>query len=442
MSSDTLRSVPDTRFVERRRRVFDALDDGVLVLPSGSIRLASPDTGPASAPDRELYYLTGLTEPGTVAVFVGGAEPTFVLFVRERDAGAELWDGPRLGPEGAAEVAGPDACLPLSELRSELPGHLAVGRRIFYRLGSGADVDGLVLEALARGRARGSRTGSGPRAVVDPGELLDDLRMVKDRHELASIRHACAITVEGHRAGVDEVRPGVGEWVVEAAIEAAFRVRGATGPGFGTIVASGPNGCVLHYVDNGDRIGEADLVLIDAGAEAGMYHGDVTRTYPASGRFTAAQRDVYELVDAARTAAIEVARAGVTIKTLHDAACRVLTDGLLDLGVLDGGVSELLEAGAYKSLFPHQTSHWLGLDVHDPGDYARRGASRTLEPGMVFTVEPGLYFHPERVEGRAADFAGIGIRLEDDVAITDEGCEVLTSSLPTEAAEVEAMLNG
>lgn len=408
-----------------------------MVLPAAAIQHASRDTERPYAPDRELYYLTGLTEPASLAVLVGGE---LVLFVQERDPKTELWAGPRLGPEGAEELVDPDACHPLSELPDRLPDLLGRGDRIHYRLGRGGEVERMVLRALQSARARGPRTGSGPRAVVDPGEILDELRLVKDDAELARIRHACVLTVAGHRAGAEAVGPGAGEWVVEAAIEGTFRSSGATGPGFDTIVGSGANACVLHYVRNADVIGESDVVLVDAGAEVGLYHGDVTRTWPASGAFTGPQRDVYSLVDHARAAAIEAVAPGASIGDVHDRAVRVLTEGLVDLGVLDGDVDDLVEEGAHKAYFPHQTSHWLGLDVHDPGDYAREGAARMLEPGMVFTVEPGLYFRPEAGDdGGAGDFAGVGIRIEDDVLVTEEGREVLTAALPTAVEDVEEL---
>lgn len=406
-----------------------------MVLPAAATQHASRDTERPYAPDRELYYLTGLAEPESLAVLVEGE---LVLFVRERDPKTELWSGPRLGPEGAEELVDPDACHPLAELPDRLPDLLERGNRIHYRLGRAGEVERLVLRALEAARARGPRTGSGPRGVVDPGEILDELRLVKDEAELAWIRHACALTVAGHRAGAEALGPGVGEWAVEAAIEGTFRSSGATGPGFDTIVGSGDNACVLHYVRNGDVVGGSDVVLVDAGAEAGLYHGDVTRTWPASGTFEGPQRDVYVLVDRARAAAVDAVAPGATIGDVHDRAVRVLTEGLVDLGVLDGEVDDLVEEGAHKAYFPHQTSHWLGLDVHDPGDYARDGASRMLEPGMVFTVEPGLYFRPDA--GDAGDFSGIGVRIEDDVLVTDDGHEVLTAALPTSVEDVEELL--
>jgi Xaa-Pro aminopeptidase len=431
---------PSEVFEGRREAALLKLGDGVMVLPAAPVQHRSRDTERPYVPDRELYYLSGVTEAGAVAVLVGGPEPRFVLFVADRDTEAELWNGPLLGPERAAEAFGPDECHGLAELHERLPDLLRPGDRIYYRLGHGGPVEALVLDALARGRARGSRTGTGPRGIVDPGEILDDLRLVKDDLEVERLRRAAAISVVGHLAGAAAIRPGVGEWLVEAAIDGAFRSAGARGPGFETIVGAGANACVLHYVANSATIAEGDLVLVDAGAEAALYHGDMTRTYPASGRFSAPQRSVYDIVERARLAAVEAVRPGATIADVHDAAVAVLAAGLVDLGALDGSADDAVESGSVKRFFPHQTSHWLGLDVHDPGDYARAGRSRMLQPGMVFTIEPGLYFGRGAAEDGAAPYRGIGVRIEDDVLVTPDGYEVLGAGLPTAAADVEALV--
>lgn len=430
---------PTAVLESRRKAVLSVLGRGVLVLQAAPIQFSSRDGERPYHPDRELFYLTGATEPETVAVLVGGDEPRLVMFVRERDAEAELWSGIRLGPERARERFHPDECHPLSEVGKLLPDLLKAGDRIHYRLGRGDEVERHVLRALGFRRARGARTGTGPLAVVDPGAVLDDLRVVKDAHELALLRRAAEVTVEGHRAAAGAIAPGEGEWAVEAALQAAFRSGGAGGVGYESIVGSGANACVLHYVDNASIIERDALVLIDAGAEYGLYHGDVTRTYPASGRFVGAGREIYELVEAARVAAVAAVRPGAPVGDVHTAATRVLVEGLVHLRVLDGDVDQLIKDEKHKPFYPHQTGHWLGLDVHDPGDYARDGVSRKLEPGMVFTVEPGLYFRPDH-EATPARFAGIGVRIEDDVAVTQRGCEVLTRSLPTAADDVAALV--
>ena len=432
---------PSEILTARRKAALEQLGHGALVLPAAPVLYRSRHGEHRYHPDRELFYLAGATEPETVAVLVGGSERRLVLFVRERDVEAELWAGPRLGPEGVAARLRPDACHALGELGERLPELLAAADRIFFRLGRGDPLERHVVGALDQARRRGARAGTGPRGVIDPGEILDDLRVVKDAHELALMRRAAAASVEGHRAGAAGIEPGAGEWAVEAAVDAALRASGGGGPGYETIVGAGAHACVLHYVENSALIGERDLVLVDAGAEHGLYHGDITRTYPASGRFTAEQREVYEIVEAARRKAIEVVAPGVPVGDVHDAATRVLTDGLVALGVLEGSADDLIAKQAHKPFYPHQTSHWLGLDVHDPGDYAKNGVSRKLEPGMVLTVEPGLYFRPDG-EGTPHSLAGIGVRIEDDVVVSEDGYEVLTRALPTSAEEVEALVGG
>jgi len=438
---DPMSGIPRSVFEGRRAAVLRALGSGVMVVPAAPMLYRSRDTEIPYRPDSELFWLTGATEPGTVAVLVGGSEPRFLLFVRDHDPEAELWSGRRLGPDEAGERFGAAETYVRAELGFRLPGLLRGADRIHARLGVHAELDRMVVEALAEARARGPRKGTGPRGVVDPGEILDDLRLVKDAWEVQRLRAAAALSVEGHRAAAATVAPGVGEWEVQAAVDAAFRRGGGSGPGFGTIVGSGPNACTLHYVENGRVIGEGDLVLVDAGAELALYQGDVTRVYPAGRGFSGSQRAVAEVVDAARAAAVAAVAPGRTVAQVHQAAVRTLVDGLVALGALSGSVEDLVAQDAHKRFFPHHTSHWLGIDVHDPGDYAREGTSRVLEPGMVFTVEPGLYF-PVGEEGPAAAYAGIGVRLEDDVLVTGDGHENLTAGLPTAPDALEALVRG
>lgn len=432
---------PPSVFETRREAALRALGEGVMVLPAAPVNMRSRNTEFPYRPDSELFYLTGLLEPETVAVLVGGAEPRTILFVPERDPEAELWSGPRLGPDGAAEVTGVQETLPRGDLEGRLAGLLSGGDRIHIRLGRHPGLDAAVLAALAEARSRGARTGTGPRGVVDPGEILDELRLRKDVHEIQRMRAAAALTLEGHRAGARAIQVGAGEWEVQAAIDAAFRAGGGSGPGYETIVGSGPNACVLHYVANARLIETGDLVLVDAGAEVALYQGDVTRVYPASGSFSAEQRAVYEVVDAARAAAVARVAPGASVADVHRAAVEVLAEGMVALGILPGPAADVVAQESYRGLFPHQTSHWLGLDVHDPGDYTVGGASRVLEPGMVLTVEPGLYF-PVGSEGGGAHFAGVGVRLEDDVLVTEDGGEILTGALPTAMDAIECLIKG
>ena len=429
-------------FRERRALVLDALGDTAMVLPAAADACRrGADPSPYRA-DSEFFYLTGFTEPGSVLVLRGfAASRRSVLFVRPRDATAELWGGRRLGPEAARDRIGADACHPLGDLEDQLGALLNGAEHVFFRLGSDPWVDRLVRGALAHARARGSRTGFGPRGLVDPGEILDEMRLRKDAGEVESLRRAVALTIAGHQALAGELAPGVGEWELQAAIEAVFRRHAGSTPAYPSIVASGANACVLHYADNRRRARAGELVLVDAAAELGHYCADVTRTYPVNGRFTPEQRAIYDIVDEARAAAIAAAASGVTVGSVHRASCAVLADGLASLGILAEGEGREEESGALRRSFPHQTSHWLGLDTHDPGDYVVDGESRRLEEGMVFTVEPGLYF-PEDAQGPTARFAGIGIRIEDDVLVTASGVENLTAALPTEAGAVEGLVGG
>lgn len=426
-------------FRARRALVLDWLGDAAMVLPAAAEACRRGADPSPYRPDSEFFYLTGFSEPGGVLVLRGFAESKrSVLFVRPRDATAELWGGKRLGPEAARERLGVTACHPLNELGRELGALLRGASRVFFRLGSDPWVDRLVRAALAYARARGARAGFGPRGVVDPGEILDEMRLRKDAGEVKSLREAAALTIAGHRALAGELRGGAGEWELQAAIEAVFRRRGGATPAYPSIVASGANACVLHYAENRRRARAGELVLVDAAAELGHYCADVTRTYPVDGRFTPDQRAVYEIVDAARAAAIGVAAPGVPVSRVHKAACAVLAEGLASLGILAASGDGPEDSEVLRRFFPHQTSHWLGLDTHDVGDYAVGGRSRPLEEGMVFTVEPGLYFR-EDAEGPAARFAGTGIRIEDDVLVTASGVENLTAELPAEAGAVEAL---
>ena len=426
-------------FAARRERVLADLDGSALVLCS-----ETNASGGRHRPDRDLFYLTGVREPGAVAVLrPDGADGDFVLFVRIRSPEEERWSGERLGPERAQDVFGADTTYGSDELSERLPKLLAEAERMYFRVGTGSAVQSLVLEALQTARLEGARKGVGPRGVIDPGQLLDPQRLMKHPKELDRMRGAASITVEAFTEMFGAVRPGVGEWELEGILDGAFRQKGATGPAYPTIVGSGANACVLHYVDNNCTTCDGDLVLVDAGAEADLYVSDVTRTFPVSGSFTAAQRAIYDLVLEAHDRAIEGIRPGVTVESIHHTARDVIVDGLLDLGVLDGDRADVIDTEAFKPFFPHQTSHWLGLEVHDVGDYGTSGVSRVLEPGMVLTVEPGLYFQgPSENFAAAEKYFGIGIRIEDDVVVTAEGHEVLTAELPVSPEEIERLVGG
>ena len=456
---------PDV-FAARRERVLADLDGSALVLPS---KTSAPGTRYRA--DSELFYLTGVREPGAVAVLrPEGEHGDFVLFVRPRSLEEERWSGERLGPERAREVFGADTTYGSDVLSEQLPKWLVEAENVYFRIGTDSPVQSLVIGALETARLRGARKGVGPRGIIDPGRLLDPVRLVKDPEELERMRRAATITVAAFAEMFGAVRPGAGEWELEGILDGAFRRKGAWGPAYPTIVGSGPNACVLHYLDNDRTLREEDLVLVDAGAEVDLYVSDITRTFPVSGSFTAAQRAIYDLVLEGHDRAIDGVRPGVTVESIHHAARDALVEGLLDLGVLKGSKAEVIATEAYKAFFPHQTSHWLGLDVHDVGDYTAAGVSRVLEPGMVLTVEPGLYFPgtfagsgavkdgvggaeaggTETADtdgasvdrGRAEEYAGIGVRIEDDVVVTAGGHEVLTAGLPVAADEIEGLVGG
>lgn len=440
MSAEDREGSATAACAERRRDVIRKLGNDALVLVAAPVRYKNADTEYRYRPDSDLLYLTGLAEPGGVLVLSGNAaDGRSVLFLPERDPTAERWRGLRATPEDAVGRFGVDEAHPLSALPEALGGMLGRADTVHYRLGASGDVDALVTGAVSAGRASQRRSGTGPIAIVDPSGVLDGLRLRKDESEIAAIRRACALTVRGHRAGIGAVAPGVGEWEVEAAIDGRFRAGGAFGAAFGTIVASGPNACVLHHTVNDRVIVEGDLVLIDAGAEADYYSGDVTRTVPASGRFSAEQRALYEVVEAAREAGVHAVSPGESVSAPHEAALDVMVRGLVELGVLKGGPEEAMADASFEAFIIHKTSHWLGLDVHDVGGYTVDGAPRLLEPGMVLTVEPGIYI-PADNANVPAPFRGMGVRIEDDVLVTADGRENLTSDLPTRPDDVEALM--
>lgn len=450
------------------------LGDGAMVLPASPTRFKNADAEYRYRPDSELFYLTGWEAPGCVAVLRGFAErERFVLFVEGRDEARELWTGPRPELSEVRQRFGADAVHALEEFPDRAPSLLRDADALHYRFGASEACDRAVRAALRDGRHRRPRSGRGPVGTLDPGATLDGLRLRKDEAETARLREAARITTAAFREGLAAVRPGAGEWEVEAAVEAGFRRRGADGPAFATIAAAGANACTLHYTANASRIGPGELVLLDAGAEVGCYAADVSRTVPASGRLEGAARDAYAVVLAARGAALAACRLGASLVDVHDAAVRVIVEGLAAMDVLAETPVEAVETGAYRCWFPHQTSHWLGLDIHDVGAYregaplmageplptggpSRKGAPLReggspwksgppepvqLEPGMAFTVEPGLYFPPGSCP-RVPELEGTGIRIEDDVLITRDGADVLTCHLPADLEAMEEMVSG
>ncbi|MDE2794973.1 MAG: aminopeptidase P N-terminal domain-containing protein [Gemmatimonadota bacterium] len=434
--------LPPLPYGDRRDRVLARLEGASMLLPAAPVRFRNGDSEYPYRPDSELLYMTGWDTPDCIALLRGFAdEDRFVLFAPERDPEKELWTGPRREPEEVRALFGTDRVLALREFAEKAPGLLAGGEGIHYRLGANEMCDRVVREALRTGRRERARSGAGPWMVADPGTILDPLRVRKDPAEIARMREAARISVAAFGEALPSVREGAGEWEVQAALEAGFRGRGANGAAFATIVAAGANACTLHYSANCARIGADDLVLVDAGAEFDFYAADITRTVPAAGRLEGARGEVYEVVRDAHGAAVAACVPGGTLDAVHQAAVRGIVVGLVAAGILKQTVDEVLERETYRRFFPHRTSHWLGLDTHDAGPYRDRDGPLRLEPGMVFTVEPGLYFAP----GSGADTAGIegtGIRLEDDVLVTPQGAEVLTAGLPLDPAALAELAGG
>ena len=389
--------------------------------------------------DSYFYYLSGFPEPEAVVALVAGPDgpgsDRHVLFCREKNEEREIWDGFRYGPEAAREIFGFDEAHPISELKTKLPDPAADRPALFTPLGLFADWDRQITDVLNEVRSR-ARTGvAAPEEVVDVRVPLDAMRLKKDSHELGLMRRAAAITAEAHRRAMERARPGWFEYQVEAELMHQFLVSGAQSVAYSSIVASGPNACVLHYRDNNRQMQDGDLLLIDAGCEYQGYASAVTRTFPVNGKFTGPQREIYELVLAAQLACLDAVRPGVDFHDYHKVAERVLAQGFIDLGLCSGTLDAVLESGAYKQFYMHRAGHWLGMDVHDAGLYQIKGASQKLTEGAVLTVEPGAYIRPaENVPER---YWNIGVRIEDDVLVTADGIDILTSAAPKSVSDVE-----
>ena len=423
----------------RRARLADWLGDGVAVIATAPEAARNRDTHYPYRFDSYFYHLTGFVEPEAVLVVVGGASPRAILFCRDKDETREIWDGFRYGPAAAQTAFGFDEAHSIAELDARLPELLGNRARLAWAIGDNPAWDTRMVGWLNAVRGRARQGIAAPAELLDVRACLDELRLVKDAHELDVMRRSATLASEAHRRAMRATRPGRREYEIEAELLHSFHAGGAQAPAYTSIVAGGGNACVLHYVTNRDELRDGDLLLIDAGCELDGYASDITRTFPVNGRFTAAQKDAYEVVLAAQTAAIAAVRPGATWIAPHDAAVRVLTQGMVDLGLLKGEVDGLIESNAYNRFYMHRTGHWLGLDVHDAGEYKRDGDWRLLAPGNVLTVEPGLYIRP--ADDVPAVFHNIGIRIEDDVAVTASGCEVLTSP-PRTVAEIEAWMQG
>jgi Xaa-Pro aminopeptidase len=425
---------------QRRRQVIKAMGEGVLVVATAPEAVRNRDTTYPYRPDSYFWWLAGFAEPEAVVVLVAGKRPRQYLFCREKNPEMEIWDGFRWGPKAAKGAFGFDAAWPIDQLDKRLPGLIEDQPKLSYIIGRETAWDNRVAGWLNAVRAK-ARTGArAPDTFVDARVLLDEFRLVKDEQELAMMRRAAEISSDAHVRAMRACRPGLSEHHIEAELLYAFRQGGADAPAYTSIVAGGANACVLHYVFNNRPLKDGDLLLIDAGAEFGGYAADITRSFPINGRFTGTQKEAYEIVLAAQAAAIAEVRPGNTWNAPHDAAVRILVQGMKDLKLLKGRVDGLIESGAYRRFYMHRTGHWLGIDVHDAGDYKVNGEWRPFRPGMVLTVEPGLYIRPDKgVPRRLND---IGIRIEDDVLVTETGCEVLTAATPKTVSAIEEIMRG
>jgi Xaa-Pro aminopeptidase len=424
-------------FADRRRRLLEALPAGSLALFSAApVAIRSGDVEYRYRQDSDFYYLTGFPEPEALCLLDTAGVERFILFVLPRDPERETWTGKRFGVEGARERFQADAAH-TPEQFSEIFAKLIDAReRLYFTLGRNDRMNQRVLDEVRRSQATRERSGAAALGLVSADDVLHEMRLHKGAEELERMRRAAAISAVAHREASLATRPGASEHEIEAIIDFAFRRLGGMGPAYPSIVASGPNATILHYTENSRVLEEGDLLLIDAGAEYDHYCADVTRTYPVSTTFSAEQRCIYEIVLAAQKAAIEKVAPGVTFDDVHAAALRVLVEGLRSLGVLSVPVDEAIEKNAYRGFYMHRTSHWLGMDVHDVGKYRLGDKSRTLEPGMVLTVEPGLYF-PENGAAETERFRGTGVRIEDDVLVTEHSHEILTAEIPKEIDDLE-----
>lgn len=435
---------PYAAFAARRQRLIETLTargGGVAIIPTAHEQIRNRDTHYPFRTDSYFYYLTGFTEPEAVLVLLcahGGEPAQSILFCREKNEEREIWDGYRYGPQGAQETFGLDASFAVEELTAKLPELMADQPSLFYSLGHDAVWDERITQALQHVRTMTRQGKTAPQNVGDVRMLLDEMRLIKDATELSVMRQAAAISREAHHRAMRFTKPGQFEYEVDAEIGHTFRRHGSQAPAYPSIVAGGKNACVLHYVENNAVLQDGDLLLIDAGCELDGYASDITRTFPVNGQFSPAQKAVYDVVLAAQEAAIQAVKPGASWNAPHEAAVNVLTQGLIDLGLIEGPLTEAVQEERYRPFYMHRTGHWLGLDVHDAGEYKLNGDWRPLLPGMVLTVEPGLYIRPSA--DVAERYWNIGIRIEDDVLVTESGCEILTAGTAKTVEEIEALM--
>jgi Xaa-Pro aminopeptidase len=413
--------------------------NSVAIIPSAREATRSNDTQYRFRQDSDFLYLTGFEEPEAIAIVAPAREQKYTLFVRPRDPEREIWDGRRAGVEGAKGEFGADEALPIVEFDEKLQDILDGAEKLYYRLGVNPDLDDTIIRQIARMRSLNRKPIHPPQTIIDPATIVHEMRVLKTPEEIELMQRAADIAAEAHVEAMKAAQPGMKEYEIEALIEQIFRRLGAAAPAYTSIIGAGVNATVLHYINNDGELKDGDLLLIDAGAEFKGYASDITRTFPINGRYTKAQREIYDLVLEAQMACVEMVRPGTTHDQLKSHSIQVLTKGLVRLGLLKGDPAELIEEKKYEQFYMHGLGHMLGIDVHDVGRYYHNKESRALEPGVVMTVEPGLYINP-KTTGIPEQYLGIGIRIEDDVLCTSNGPRVLTNKVPKNAEEIEKLM--
>ena len=411
----------------------------VAIIPSAREATRSNDTQYRFRQDSDFYYLTGFEEPDSIAVIAPGREHKYTLFVRPRDPEQEIWVGRRAGVEGAKSEFGADESFPVAEFDEKLQDILDGAEKLYYRLGVHSDLDSKIIQRIAQMRALNRKPIHPPRTIIDPATIVHEMRVLKSPEEIDLMQKAADIAAEAHVEAMKAVRPGMKEYEVEALIEQIFRRRGAAGPSYTSIIGAGDNATVLHYINNDGELRDGDLLLIDAGAEYKGYASDITRTFPINGSYSEAQREIYDLVLETQKSCVEMVRPGVTHDELKAHSVEMLTEGMVRLGLLKGKPADLIKEEKYKQFYMHGLGHLLGIDVHDVGIYYYDKKSRALEPGVVMTVEPGIYVAPD-TKDIPEKYLGIGVRIEDDVLCTNNGPRVLTTKVPKQPEEIEALM--
>ncbi|MGB1465703.1 MAG: Xaa-Pro aminopeptidase [Alcanivorax nanhaiticus] len=436
-------SINRQEFSRRRQELMGIMGpNSIAILPAAPEHIRNRDVEYPYRPSSDFWYLTGFDEPEAVMVLMPGREHgEYVMFCRERDRTMEIWNGYRSGPEGVVNDFDADDAFPIGDIDEILPGLLEGRERVYYDLGMDAEFDRRLMGWVNSIRDRVRSGAQPPGEFVALAHHLHDMRLFKSAAEIKLMRKAASISAGAHVRAMQAVKPGMMEYQLEAEYIHEFMRHGSRSPAYPSIVGGGANGCILHYIDNRQKLKEGDLVLVDAGCELEMYASDITRTFPVNGSFSKPQQALYELVLASQYAAIEATHPDNHWNVPHEQVVNILTQGLLDLGLLKGEFNELVETEGYRRFFMHRTGHWLGLDVHDVGDYRVQDQWRQLEPGMALTVEPGLYVAPDD-DTVDEQWRGIGIRIEDDVVVTRDGCEVLTHEVPKDVAEIERLMKG